>query len=133
MIAPIGADSFREALRWGAEVYHALKKVLKEQGLATGLGDEGGFAPNLPSNRAALDLILEAIEKAGYSPASRSPWRSTSPPPSSSTTDGAYSFEGMAQDRRPRWIDYYADLVRAYPLVSIEDPLDETTGTAGRP
>ena len=66
MIAPIGAESFREALRWGAEVYHALKGVLKEKGLATGLGDEGGFAPNLESNRAALDLILEAIDRAGF-------------------------------------------------------------------
>ena len=71
MIAPIGAATFSEALRWGAEVYHALKGVLKERGLATGLGDEGGFAPSLPSNRDALDLIVEAIEKAGYTPGQR--------------------------------------------------------------
>src|SRR6185312_6377542 len=68
MIAPIGAASFREALRWGAEVYHALKSVLQERGLSTGLGDEGGFAPNLESNRAALDLLIEAIGKAGFTP-----------------------------------------------------------------
>ena len=68
MIAPIGAPTFKEALRWGAEVYHSLKKVLHDRGLATGLGDEGGFAPNLPSNRAALELIVEAIEKAGFVP-----------------------------------------------------------------
>lgn len=86
MIAPIGAESFSEALRWGAEVYHTLKKVLKNKGLATGLGDEGGFAPNLGSNREALDLILEAIKEAGYTPASRSPSRSTSPRPSSTRT-----------------------------------------------
>src|SRR5699024_8828799 len=71
MIAPIGAESFKESLRWGAEVYHALKSVLSERGLATGLGDEGGFAPNLESNRAALDLILVAIEKAGFTPGSQ--------------------------------------------------------------
>ncbi len=86
MIAPIGAESFSEALRWGTEVYHTLKKVLKRKGLATGLGDEGGFAPNLDSNRAALDLILEPSRRPVTSPArtSRSPW--TSPPPSSTRT-----------------------------------------------
>ena len=68
MILPIGAESFREALRWGAETYHALKGLMSSKGLSTGLGDEGGFAPNLDSNRAALDLLLEAIEKAGYTP-----------------------------------------------------------------
>lgn len=84
MIAPIGAPTFKEALRWGAEVYHSLKSVLKTKGLATGLGDEGGFAPNLESNRAALDLIIEAIEKAGYTPASRSHWHLTLQQPNSS-------------------------------------------------
>ena len=87
MIAPIGAPTFAEALRWGTEVYHALKAVLKKQGLATGLGDEGGFAPDLPANRAALDLIVEAVEQGRLrrrAPTSRSP--STWPPPSSTTT-----------------------------------------------
>ena len=93
MVAPIGATTFREALRTGTEVYHSLKSVLKAQGLSTGLGDEGGFAPNLSSNRAALDLILTAIEKAGFTPGTESRSRSTSPRPSSSTDD-KYSFEG---------------------------------------
>ena len=125
MIAPIGAESFREALRWGAEVYHALKGVLKEQGLATGLGDEGGFAPNLPSNRAALDLILEAIERAGLHPgrADRA-WPSTSRRRSSTTTAATPSRAGVKTSAE--MIDYYADLVASYPLVSIEDPLDES-------
>ena len=87
MIAPIGAPRFSEALRWGAEVYHALKSVLKAKGLATGLGDEGGFAPSLPSNRAALDLIAEAVGEGGPGrPAATSRWPWTSPPPSSSPT-----------------------------------------------
>ncbi|MBK9476781.1 MAG: phosphopyruvate hydratase [Tetrasphaera sp.] len=123
MIAPIGADSFREALRWGAEVYHALKAVLKDKGLATGLGDEGGFAPNLPSNRAALDLILEAIEKAGYTPGSDIAL-ALDVAASEFHNDGSYSFEGGTKTAA-EMIDYYADLVDAYPLVSIEDPLNE--------
>ena len=124
MIAPIGADSFREALRWGAEVYHALKGVLKEQGLATGLGDEGGFAPNLPSNRAALDLILVAIEKAGYTPGEQIAL-ALDVAASEFHDGGVYSFEGGSKTSA-EMIDYYAELVRDYPLVSIEDPLDES-------
>ena len=124
MIAPIGADTFREALRWGAEVYHALKGVLKEKGLATGLGDEGGFAPNLPSNRAALDLILEAIEKAGYTPGEQIAL-ALDVAASEFHDDGGYSFEGGTKTA-DEMIDYYADLVASYPLVSIEDPLDES-------
>jgi enolase len=123
MIAPIGAESFREALRWGAEVYHALKTVLKEKGLATGLGDEGGFAPNLPSNRAALDLILEAITAAGYEPGTQIAL-ALDVAASEFFADGAYTFEGSAKSAADL-IDYYAELVDAYPLVSIEDPLDE--------
>lgn len=123
MIAPIGAPSFREALRWGAEVYHALKSVLKSRGLATGLGDEGGFAPNLESNRAALDLILEAIQKAGYTPGTDIAL-ALDVAASEFFTDGAYQFEG-APKTSAELIDYYADLVDNYPLVSIEDPLDE--------
>ncbi len=93
MIAPIGAESFREALRWGAEVYHALKSVLKERGLATGLGDEGGFAPNLGSNREALDLILEAIGKAGYEPGTQIAL-ALDVAASEFFEDGSYAFEG---------------------------------------
>ncbi|GGK81213.1 phosphopyruvate hydratase [Ornithinimicrobium pekingense] len=126
MIAPIGAGSFREALRWGTEVYHALKAVLKERGLATGLGDEGGFAPNLESNRAALDLIVEAIGKAGYTVGSDIALALDVA--ASEFYDeqggGTYSFEGGSKSA-DEMIDYYAELVDAYPLVSIEDPLNE--------
>ena len=123
MIAPIGADSFREALRWGAEVYHALKSVLKERGLATGLGDEGGFAPNLGSNREALDLILEAIGKAGYEPGTQIAL-ALDVAASEFFEDGSYAFEGATRTAE-QMVDYYAELVDAYPLVSIEDPLNE--------
>ncbi|MEP6798610.1 MAG: phosphopyruvate hydratase, partial [Lapillicoccus sp.] len=123
MIAPIGAPSFREALRWGTEVYHALKSVLKERGLATGLGDEGGFAPSLESNRAALDLILVAIEKAGYKPGSEIAL-ALDVAASEFHDAGSYAFEGGSKSST-EMIDYYEGLVDAYPLVSIEDPLDE--------
>jgi enolase len=123
MIAPIGASTFREALRWGAEVYHALKSVLKERGLSTGLGDEGGFAPNLESNRAALDLIIVAIEKAGYQPGTDI-GLALDVAASEFCTDGLYTFEGQ-QRTAAEMTAYYAELVAAYPLVSIEDPLDE--------
>jgi enolase len=123
MIAPIGAPTFREALRWGAEVYHALKKVLHERGLATGLGDEGGFAPDLESNRAALDLILEAIRAAGYEPG-RDIALALDVAASEFFTDGAYAFEGGSRSA-DEMVAYYAELVDAYPLVSIEDPLNE--------
>jgi len=124
MIAPIGAESFREALRWGAEIYHALKGVLKERGLATGLGDEGGFAPNLESNRAALDLILEAITRAGYEPGSQVALALDVAASEFHNEDGTYQFEGVAKTSG-EMVDYYTDLVASYPLVSIEDPLDE--------
>jgi enolase len=123
MIAPIGAGSFREALRWGAEVYHALKSVLKERGLATGLGDEGGFAPNLESNRAALDLILEAIRKAGFEPGTDIAL-ALDVAASEFFDSGSYSFEGGTKSAE-EMVAYYAELVDAYPLVSIEDPLNE--------
>ena len=124
MIAPIGADSFREALRWGAEVYHSLKGVLKDKGLATGLGDEGGFAPNLGSNREALDLILEAIRAAGYEPGTQVALALDVAASEFYTEDGTYTFEG-AQKTAEEMVDYYADLVDSYPLVSLEDPLNE--------
>jgi enolase len=123
MIAPIGAATFGEALRWGAEVYHALKTVLKERGLGTGLGDEGGFAPSLPSNRDALDLLLVAIEQAGYAPG-RDVAVALDVAASEFFTDGAYLFEGERRDAE--WMtDYYLGIVRDYPLVSIEDPMSE--------
>jgi enolase len=123
MIAPIGAESFSEALRWGAEVYHTLKGVLKERGLSTGLGDEGGFAPNLDTNRAALDLITEAIKKAGYVPG-KDIALAMDAAASEFYKDGAYQFEGKSLSSA-EMIDYYADLVDSYPMVSIEDPLNE--------
>ena len=123
MIAPVGAGSFREALRWGAEVYHALKSVLKERGLGTGLGDEGGFAPDLGSNRAALDLILEAVDRAGYT-AGTDIALALDAAASEFHSDGSYAFEGRPSSAA-EMVDYYAELVEAYPLVSIEDPLDE--------
>ncbi|STD11147.1 Enolase [Dermatophilus congolensis] len=123
MIAPIGASSFKEALRWGAEVYHSLKSVLKERGLATGLGDEGGFAPNLESNAAALDLIVEAIKKAGYTPGSDIAL-ALDVASSEFYKDGTYQFEGGSKSAE-EMVAYYADLVANYPLVSIEDPLNE--------
>ncbi|MFE2728019.1 phosphopyruvate hydratase [Kitasatospora sp. NPDC059327] len=124
MIAPIGAESFSEAVRWGVEVYHTLKGVLKERGLSTGLGDEGGFAPNLDSNREALDLITEAIQKAGYVPG-KDIALALDVAASEFYQDGAYQFEGKAISAA-ELIEYYAELVAAYPLVSIEDPLDES-------
>ncbi|OAP86378.1 phosphopyruvate hydratase [Peptidiphaga gingivicola] len=123
MIAPYGADSFKESLRWGSEVYHSLKSVLKERGLATGLGDEGGFAPNLESNAAALDLICEAIEKAGFKPGAEV-GLALDVASSEFFADGKYTFEGGAKDT-DFMVDYYKKLVAEYPLVSIEDPLSE--------
>jgi enolase len=123
MIAPIGADSFREALRWGAEVYHSLKSVLKGRGLATGLGDEGGFAPNLPSNREALDLIVTAVEKAGYT-VGRDIAFALDVAATEFFSDGTYVFEGTKRSAE-QMTAYYTELLDAYPMVSIEDPLSE--------
>ncbi|MBB5939164.1 phosphopyruvate hydratase [Streptomyces zagrosensis] len=123
MIAPIGAESFSEALRWGTEVYHTLKGVLKERGLSTGLGDEGGFAPNLDSNREALDLIVEAIKKAGYVPG-QDIGLALDVAASEFHQDGSYTFEGKSRSAA-EMTAYYGELVSAYPLVSIEDPLNE--------
>jgi enolase len=123
MIAPIGAASFREALRTGAEVYHALKSVLKKKGLSTGLGDEGGFAPNLPTNAAALDLIAEAVAAAGFS-LGTDIVLAMDVAATEFHSDGAYVFEGSPKSTE-EMINYYAKLAEAYPIVSIEDPLDE--------
>ena len=125
MITPVGAASFSEALRWGAETYHALKSVLKERGLATSVGDEGGFAPNLAHNEDALRLLLEAIERAGRSagdevaialdPATTELWR-----------DGAYVLEGEGRTLSPDdFVAYWVDIVARYPVVSLEDPMAE--------
>ena len=123
MIAPIGADSFKESLRWGAEIYHSLKSVLKKKGLATSIGDEGGFAPNLDSNRAALDLILVAIEGAGFKVGSQIAL-AMDVAATEFFNEGKYEFEGKSLTSE-QMITYYSDLVSNYPLVSIEDPLDE--------
>ena len=123
MVAPIGAATYGEALMQGAGVYHALKAVLKERGLSTGLGDEGGFAPNLASNREALDLILVAIEKAGLQPG-KDIALAMDVAASEFHTDGVYAFEG-GKKSADEMIAYYADLVSSYPIVSIEDPLNE--------
>ena len=123
MIAPIGAPSFREALRWGTEVYHALKTVLQEKGLSTGLGDEGGFAPSLESNRAALDLIAEAVTKAGYR-LGEDIALALDVASSEFFDKGSYTFEGQ-QRSAEEMAAYYTELVDNYPIVSIEDPLDE--------
>ena len=123
MVAPIGAPTFKESLRWGAEIYHALKTVLKKRGLATSVGDEGGFAPNLESNRAALDLILEAIALTGLK-AGQDVALALDVAATEFHKDGFYSFEGKKLSAA-EMIEYYASLVAHYPLVSIEDPLSE--------
>jgi len=123
MIAPIGAPTFSEALRMGAEVYHSLKSVLNKQGLSTGLGDEGGFAPNLDSNRAALELIATAVEGAGLKVGTDIAF-ALDVAASEFFADGTYAFEGQ-QKTAEEMSAYYAELVAAFPIVSIEDPLDE--------
>ena len=123
MIAPIGASTFREALQQGAEVYHALKSVLKAKGLSTGLGDEGGFAPSLSSNASALDLIAEAIATTGLKLGDDIAL-ALDVAATEFYNDGAYSFEGKSRTSQ-EMAQYYASLVDAYPIISIEDPLDE--------
>lgn len=123
MVAPFGASNFSESLRWGAEIYHSLKSVLKKQGLATSIGDEGGFAPNLASNRAALDLILTAITNAGFTPG-KEVGLALDVAATEFCEAGKYSFESSKRSSEAM-IDYYEELVDSYPLVSIEDPLDE--------
>ncbi|AZZ48341.1 phosphopyruvate hydratase [Rathayibacter rathayi] len=123
MAVPLGAESFSEGLRWGVEIYHALKAQLKKAGFATGLGDEGGFAPDLPTNREALDFILKAVEAAGFTPG-KDIGLALDVASSEFYEDGAYTFEGKKLSAE-ELSAYYADLVANYPLVSIEDPLDE--------
>ncbi|MWJ13589.1 phosphopyruvate hydratase [Clavibacter michiganensis] len=123
MLLPVGASTFSEGLRWGVETYHALKSLLKKKGLSTGLGDEGGFAPNLDSNRAALDLLMEAIDAAGFT-AGKQIALGLDVASSEFYSDGAYTFEGQKVDAA-HLTAYFADLVASYPLITIEDPLDE--------
>lgn len=123
MAVPLGAESFSEALRWGVEVYHSLKSLLKTKGFSTGLGDEGGFAPDLPNNRAALEFIVEAIEQAGFKPGTDI-GLALDVAATEFYHDGAYSFEGKKLSAG-ELTAYYADLASSFPLVSIEDPLDE--------
>jgi enolase len=123
MILPVGAETFSEGLRWGVETYHALKSILHSQGLSTGLGDEGGFAPNLSSNRAALDLLVEAITAAGFTPG-KDIALGLDVAASEFFNDGSYAFEGGSKSAA-EMSAYYAELVAAYPLVTIEDPLDD--------
>ncbi|WP_440694765.1 phosphopyruvate hydratase [Clavibacter nebraskensis] len=123
MLLPVGASTFSEGLRWGVETYHALKSLLKKKGLSTGLGDEGGFAPNLDSNRAALDLLMEAIDAAGFT-AGKQIALGLDVASSEFFSDGAYTFEGQKVDAA-HMTAYFADLVASYPLITIEDPLDE--------
>jgi enolase len=123
MITPMGAATFADALRWGAEVYHALKAVIKQRGLSTGVGDEGGFAPDLEHNRAALDLIVEAIGKAGFTPG-HDVALAIDAAASVFYIEGAYNFEGTSQTSA-EMTDIYAEWLDSYPIVSIEDPLAE--------
>jgi enolase len=123
MVAPIGAATFGDALRTGAEVYHALKSVLKKKGLSTGLGDEGGFAPSLPTNAAALDLIAEAVQAAGFH-LGTDIVLAMDVAATEFHKDGSYLFEGAPKSTE-EMINYYAKLVETYPIVSIEDPLSE--------
>jgi len=123
MLAPIGAGTFSEAVRWAAETYHALKSVLRQHGLSTGVGDEGGFAPDLAHNRAALDLLVEAIGKAGYEPG-RDIALGIDSAANSFYADGAYQFEGGARTAADM-TGLYAEWLDAYPIISLEDPLAE--------
>ena len=123
MITPIGAETFEDALRWGAETYHALKSVLKQHGLSTGVGDEGGFAPDLEHNRAALDLIVEAIGKAGFTPG-RDIALAIDAAATEFHSDGGYTFEGSTRSSG-EMTDIYREWLDTYPIVSLEDPLAE--------
>jgi enolase len=123
MIAPVGASTFSEAVQWGSETYHALKAVLKQHGLNTGVGDEGGFAPDLEHNRAALDYIVTAIGKAGLTPG-REVALAIDSAASNFYAEGSYQFEGSARSAA-EMTGIYADWLDGYPIVSLEDPLDE--------
>lgn len=127
MVMPVGAPSFKEGLRWGAEIYHALKGVLKSKGMATGVGDEGGFAPNLPTNEDALKVIMEAIEKAGYKPGEQIKLAlDVAANELYNEQTGKYTLASEGKEFTPQeLVSYYADLVEKYPIISIEDGLAE--------
>lgn len=127
MIMPVGADSFKEALRWGAEVFASLSKVLKDKGLLSGVGDEGGYAPNLGSNQEALDLLITAIEKAGYKPGEQVAL-AMDVAASEFYQDGNYIYDG-ASHSATEFVDYLDKLVNQYPIISIEDGLHEEDWT----
>ena len=127
MVLPIGAESYSEGLRWGVETYHALKSELKSKGFATGLGDEGGFAPNLANNRAALDLLMDAIAKAGFTPG-KDIALGLDVAATEFFENGSYRFEGRELSSG-ELVAYYSELVAAYPLITIEDPLSEDDWT----
>jgi enolase len=127
MVLPIGAESYSEGLRWGVETYHALKSELKSKGFATGLGDEGGFAPNLANNRAALDLLMDAITKAGFTPG-KDIALGLDVAATEFFENGSYRFEGRELNSA-ELVAYYSELVAAYPLITIEDPLSEDDWT----
>ena len=125
MIVPVGAQSFAEALRWGTEVYHTLKAVLKTQGKSTSVGDEGGFAPSLDNNEAAIEIILEAVEKAGYT-AGDDMGIALDPAASEFFEDGSYVLKKEGRELTgAEMVEFYADWVEKYPIISIEDGLDE--------
>jgi enolase len=123
MLAPVGAATYAEAMRWGAQTYHVLKAVLHERGLATNVGDEGGFAPDLSANREALDLLVEAIERAGLTPG-RDVALALDVAANELYADGSYRFEGTPKSA-DEMASYYGELVSAYPIVSLEDPYAE--------
>jgi enolase len=125
MVMPVGAPTFSEALRWGAETYHTLKKVLKSKGYSVGVGDEGGFAPSLKTNEEAIEVILEAVEKAGYEPG-KDIWIAMDPAAAEIYEDGKYNLkkEGRVLSSE-EMVDFYTDWVEKYPIISIEDGLDE--------
>ena len=125
MVMPVGAPSFAEALRWGAETYHALKGVLHERGLSTSVGDEGGFAPNLPSNEEAVKVLVEAVKVAGYEPGEQIAI-AIDAAASEFYREGAYRLEGEGRNLAPaEFAAYLADLADRYPIVSIEDGMAE--------
>ncbi len=125
MVMPVGASSFREALRWGAEIYHSLKKVLKDKGYRTTVGDEGGFAPSLPSNEAAVEVILEAIQQAGYTPGEQV-FLALDPAASEIYEDGKYHLKKEGRSLTgEEMVDFWVDWVEKYPIISLEDGLDE--------
>ena len=132
MVMPVGATSFKEALRWGAEIYHSLKAVLKSKGLATGIGDEGGFAPNLPTNEDALKVIMEAIEKAGYKPGEQIKLAlDVAANELFDEKTGKYTLASEGREfTAAELVDYYAGLVEKYPIISIEDGLQEEDWSA---